>query len=65
MDKMDIASDIANTRYDHLPSELAAITKKFIIDSIGVGLAGSCAPENSEINYSTVTRCRSTMRMSA
>ena len=44
-----LADHIVNTDYESLPAEVVAVTKKFIIDSIGVGFAGSSASGNAEI----------------
>jgi 2-methylcitrate dehydratase PrpD len=44
-----LAEHIVHTDYDRLPSQLVEVTKKFIIDTIGVGIAGSSAPGNQEI----------------
>ena len=42
---MDVIFDLAkiavNTRYEDLPPKVVEVTKKLIIDSIGVGIAGS------------------------
>ena len=50
---MDVAFDLAryivNTKYDQIPTEVVSVTKKFVIDSVGVGIAGSSAPGNAEI----------------
>jgi 2-methylcitrate dehydratase PrpD len=45
----DLAKYIVNTRYDDIPRNVVEIAKKFIIDSVGVGMAGSSAPGNVEI----------------
>ncbi|MDI7259277.1 MAG: MmgE/PrpD family protein [Thermodesulfobacteriota bacterium] len=45
----DLAKYIVNTRYEDIPQNVVKIAKKFIIDSIGVGMAGSSAPGNAEI----------------
>jgi len=42
-----LAEHIVNTTYESLPVEVIAVTKKFIIDSIGVGLAGSSVSGNA------------------
>ena len=44
-----LANYIVSTRYDDIPQNVIGIAKKFIIDSIGVGMAGSSAPGNAEI----------------
>jgi 2-methylcitrate dehydratase PrpD len=45
----DIADYIARTRYDDIPQNVIKIAKRFIIDSIGVSMAGSSAPGNGQI----------------
>ena len=45
----DLAQNIVTTRYEDLPGEAVEIAKKFIMDSIGVGIAGSSAPGSAEI----------------
>jgi len=45
----NLAEHIVGTTYESLPAEVVAVTKKFVIDSIGVGLAGSSASGNAEI----------------
>ena len=44
-----LAEHIVNTRYDMLPPRVGEITKTFIIDTIGVGLAGSGTPGNADV----------------
>jgi len=44
----DLAQNVVDTRYEDLPQEAVEIAKKFIIDSIGVGIAGSSTPGNAE-----------------
>lgn len=44
-----VADYIVKTNYESLPAEVVAVTKKFIIDSIGVGLAGSSVSGNLDI----------------
>lgn len=46
---LDLARNIVKTSYEDLPQQAVQICKKFIIDSIGVGIAGSGAPGNTEI----------------
>jgi 2-methylcitrate dehydratase PrpD len=46
---LDLAEHIVDTRFENLPAEVVAVTKKFIADSVGVGLAGSGSPGNAEI----------------
>jgi 2-methylcitrate dehydratase PrpD len=41
----DLASYLVNTSYDDLPSEIISVTKKEIIDTLGVALAASSKPE--------------------
>ena len=38
-----LAKNIVNTSYENIPDDVIAVTKKQIIDSIGVALAGSAA----------------------
>lgn len=45
----DLAQNIVNTRYEDLSREVIDIAKKFIIDTIGVGIAGSAAAGNQAI----------------
>lgn len=45
----DLARTIVDTRYENLPPDGIDIAKKFIIDSIGVGIVGSGAVGNAEI----------------
>ena len=45
----ELAENIVNTGYKNLPREVTDIAKKFIIDTIGVGIAGSAAPGNRAI----------------
>ena len=45
----DLAQNIVDTKYEDLPQEAVGIAKKFIIDSIGVGIAGSSVPGNAGI----------------
>jgi len=45
----DLARNIVDIRYEDLPQKVVEIAKKFIIDSIGVGIAGTGAPGNKEI----------------
>ena len=45
----DLAKNIVDTKYEYLSQEAVKIAKKFIIDSIGVGIAGSGAPGNATI----------------
>jgi 2-methylcitrate dehydratase PrpD len=44
-----LAEHIVHTDYDRLPAQVVEVAKKFIIDTIGVGIAGSSAPGNQEI----------------
>ena len=43
-----VADFVANTRYDDIPSDVARMAKKHILDTIGVGLAGAPS-DGSEI----------------
>ena len=45
----DVAKSIVNTKNEDIPREAIEIAKKFIIDSIGVSLAGPRVPGNAEI----------------
>ena len=45
----DLAEHIVGTGFENLPAEVVAVTKKFITDSVGVGLAGSGSPGNTQI----------------
>lgn len=45
----DLARHIVNTKYEQIPTEVVSVTKKFVIDSIGVGIAGTSVPGNAEI----------------
>jgi 2-methylcitrate dehydratase PrpD len=45
----DLAKNIANIKYEDIPENAIAVAKKFIIDSIGVGISGSSAPGNKQI----------------
>jgi len=45
----DLAENIVNTHYEDLPQEAIEAAKRFIIDTIGVGIAGSGVPGNAEI----------------
>jgi 2-methylcitrate dehydratase PrpD len=38
------ADHVISTRYEDLPAETVAATKKYLLDSLGVGLAGTRAP---------------------
>jgi len=40
----ELAHHVAHTRYADLPGNVVEITKKFILDTLGTGLAGSSAP---------------------
>jgi 2-methylcitrate dehydratase PrpD len=45
----DLAKNIVNTGYDDLPKEAVENVKNLVIDSIGVGIAGSTDPYNRKI----------------
>ncbi|MFC2066024.1 MmgE/PrpD family protein [Chloroflexota bacterium] len=45
----DLAKTVVNARYEDLTPEVVEVAKKFIIDSIGVAIAGSSADGNAEI----------------
>jgi 2-methylcitrate dehydratase PrpD len=45
----DLAKNIVNTEFESLPEEAVRIAKKFIIDSIGVAIAGSGTDGNAEV----------------
>ena len=45
----DLAQNIVDTKFEDLPEEAVQVAKKFIIDSIGVGIAGSSAEGNAEV----------------
>ena len=45
----DLARNVVDVGYEDLPREAIDITKKFIIDTIGVGLAGTSVPGNAGI----------------
>ena len=45
----DLAKNIVDTRFENLPEEAVKVAKKFIIDSIGVAIAGSSADGNAEV----------------
>ena len=45
----DLAKNIVDTKFDNLPEEAVEVAKKFIIDSIGVAIAGSSADGNAEV----------------
>lgn len=45
----DLVSSIVNLRYGDLRENVVEATKRFIIDSVGVAIAGSSAPYNAEI----------------
>lgn len=40
----DLCRHIVATEYDHLPAEVITSTKRFILDTLGVAIAGSSAP---------------------
>ncbi|HAN61643.1 MAG TPA: MmgE/PrpD family protein, partial [Gammaproteobacteria bacterium] len=44
-----IAHHVVETGFDDLPQEAVAASQKFILDSIGVGLAGSGGPWVTEL----------------
>lgn len=45
----DLARNIVDIEYEDLPQQAVEIAKKFILDTIGVGIAGTGAPGNKEI----------------
>jgi 2-methylcitrate dehydratase PrpD len=45
----ELAKYIADTKFDDIPSEALIIAKRFILDSLGVAIAGSTAPGIREI----------------
>lgn len=50
MDAIDaFAEHVVRTGYDDLPPEAIAAAKTFILDSFGVGVAGSAAPQAKEV----------------
>lgn len=44
-----LAKNIINTNYENLPPDVVEVTKKQIMDSFGVGIAGSSAPAIPEL----------------
>ncbi|MGE0698378.1 MAG: MmgE/PrpD family protein [Hyphomicrobiaceae bacterium] len=43
------AAHVSGVRYEHLPAEAVAAAKTFILDTLGVGLAGSRGPRAPEL----------------
>ena len=43
------AAHVADTPFEALPPEAVAATKKFLLDSLGVGLVGSIGPYAAEL----------------
>ena len=41
---VDLARHVVGTRYEDIPEEAIGATKRFLFDSIGVGIAGSSGP---------------------
>ncbi|SVA69384.1 uncharacterized protein METZ01_LOCUS122238, partial [marine metagenome] len=44
-----LAQHVARTRYEDLPEPATAAARKFILDTIGVGLLGSAGPWVEEL----------------
>jgi 2-methylcitrate dehydratase PrpD len=45
----DLARNIVDTEFNNLPDEAVRVAKKFIVDSIGVAIAGSGTDGNAEV----------------